>query len=82
MVTVQVQRPRAAVQENDFPAQTSPKQTAEGRGDPPSEKRSPQPAWRFLSQSPQKVSGNEYLARYLWLSHRAWKQIILAWSSS
>lgn len=65
MVTVQVQHPRAAVQENDFPARTSQKQTAEGLGGPPLERRSLQPAWRFPSQSPQKVGGNDYFARYL-----------------
>lgn len=65
MVTVQAQHPRAAVQENDFPARTSQKQTAEGPGGPPLEKRSLRPAWRFPSQSPQKVGGSRCCAGYL-----------------
>lgn len=73
MVTVPAQPPRAAVQANAFPVQMCREQTAEGPAGPPSGKPSLQPAWRFPSQSPQKVGGNDSFASYLWISHQVWK---------
>lgn len=63
MVTAQAQHPRAAVQASAFPVRMCPEPTAEGPAGRPSGKPSLQPAWRFLSRSPQKVGGNDSFAR-------------------